>query len=98
MTLTVTTPAAAAPADPRPSAPASAGIPSSSGGEETLSTPKGAPPSKAVPASAVVERLKAFPTLGIGDNDAAPQTAPSDTNLAVGPAYIVDIPPGRLAD
>ncbi|WP_406183324.1 OmpL47-type beta-barrel domain-containing protein [Streptomyces sp. NBC_01006] len=54
-----------------------------------LLTPKGATSPKAVPSSAVVERLKTFPTLGNGDNDVASQTAPSDTNLAVGPTYIV---------
>lgn len=53
-------------------------------------TPKGAMPRRAVPSSAVVERLKTFRTLGNGDNDVASQTAPSDTNLAVGPTYIVE--------
>ncbi|MFD7837191.1 IPT/TIG domain-containing protein [Streptomyces sp. NPDC059761] len=49
-------------------------------------TPKGATPRRAVPSSAVVERLKTFPTLGNIDT-----IAPSDTNLAVGPTYIVQV-------
>ncbi|MEU3778535.1 hypothetical protein AB0F11_36105 [Streptomyces sp. NPDC032472] len=49
-----------------------------------LLTPKGAASPKAAPASAVVERLKTFPTLGNVDT-----ITPSDTNLAVGPTYIV---------
>ncbi|MFF4098639.1 IPT/TIG domain-containing protein [Streptomyces sp. NPDC001903] len=40
--------------------------------------------SKAVPSTAVVERLKTFSTLGNVDG-----AVPSDTNLAVGPTYIV---------
>lgn len=39
---------------------------------------------KAVPSTAVIERLKTFPTLGDVDN-----TVPSDTQLAVGPTHIV---------
>ncbi|MFD9359555.1 IPT/TIG domain-containing protein [Streptomyces sp. NPDC060031] len=54
-----------------------------------LLTPKDTTALKAAPSTAVVERLKTFSTLGNGDNDAASQTAPSDTNLAVGPTYIV---------
>ncbi|WP_327283907.1 IPT/TIG domain-containing protein [Streptomyces sp. NBC_00597] len=49
-----------------------------------LLTPKGGTSPKAVPSSAVVERLKTFSTLGNIDT-----IAPSDTNLAVGPTYIV---------
>ncbi|MCF3183653.1 IPT/TIG domain-containing protein [Streptomyces polychromogenes] len=49
-----------------------------------LLTPRGATSPKAVPSSAVVERLKTFPTRGNVDT-----IAPSDTNLAVGPTYIV---------
>ncbi|MFF1336523.1 IPT/TIG domain-containing protein [Streptomyces sp. NPDC058290] len=51
-----------------------------------LLTPKGATAPKAVPSSAVVERLKTFPTLGNVDT-----ITPSDTNLAVGPTYIVQV-------
>ncbi|MFF3861276.1 OmpL47-type beta-barrel domain-containing protein [Streptomyces sp. NPDC002209] len=136
VTLTAAAPAGAALAEPRPSTPPSAGVPSPSGGEGTLSraevkqhvdvsalprpkrtaeprmrpylappkrqaplrpmqqpslpvttamlTPKGATAPKAAPSSAVVERLKSFSTLGNGDS-----ITPSDTNLAVGPTYIV---------
>ncbi|WP_445269635.1 IPT/TIG domain-containing protein [Streptomyces sp. DSM 41634] len=52
----------------------------------TALTPKGATPRKSVPSSAVVERLKTFPTLGNIDT-----ITPSDTNLAVGPTYIVQV-------
>lgn len=51
-------------------------------------TPKGAASPKAVPSTAVIERLKTFRTLRNADNAAA-RTAPSDTQLAVGPTHIV---------
>ncbi|MFE6834810.1 IPT/TIG domain-containing protein [Streptomyces sp. NPDC057705] len=54
-------------------------------------TAKGAAASKAVPSTAVIERLKTFRTLGNGDNPAAAQTAPSDAQLAVGPTHIVQV-------
>ncbi|WP_327136242.1 IPT/TIG domain-containing protein (plasmid) [Streptomyces sp. NBC_01343] len=53
--------------------------------------PKGAASPKAVPSTAVIERLKTFRTLGNADNPAASQTAPSDAQLAVGPTYIVEV-------
>ncbi|WP_405526323.1 IPT/TIG domain-containing protein [Streptomyces avidinii] len=52
-------------------------------------TPKGAMSPKAVPSTAVIERLKTFRTLRNADNAAAARTAPSDTQLAVGPTRIV---------
>ncbi|WP_412076005.1 OmpL47-type beta-barrel domain-containing protein [Streptomyces xanthophaeus] len=53
-------------------------------------TPKATKASpKAAPSTAVIERLKTFPTLGNADNAAAAQTTPSDTQLAVGPTHIV---------
>ncbi|MFE5523737.1 OmpL47-type beta-barrel domain-containing protein [Streptomyces virginiae] len=45
--------------------------------------------SKAAPSTAVIERLKTFRTLGNADNATVAQTAPSDTQLAVGPTHII---------
>lgn len=56
--------------------------------------------SKAVPSTAVIERLRTFRTLGNADNAAAAQTTPSDTQLAVGPTHIVQFinRSGRIYD
>lgn len=51
-----------------------------------LLTPKATASPKTVPSSAVVERLKTFSTLGNVNTN-----APSDTNLAVGPTYIIQM-------
>ncbi|MEU5066104.1 hypothetical protein AB0G95_18970 [Streptomyces virginiae] len=55
---------------------------------------------KAAPSTAVIERLKTFRTLGNADNAAAARTAPSDTQLAVGPTHIVQFTnrSGRIYD
>ncbi|MBW5482195.1 OmpL47-type beta-barrel domain-containing protein [Streptomyces bambusae] len=50
---------------------------------------KGKASSKAAPSTAVIEQLKTFRTLANADNAATAQTAPSDTQLAVGPTHIV---------
>ncbi|MFB7466179.1 IPT/TIG domain-containing protein [Streptomyces sp. NPDC056224] len=44
---------------------------------------------KAAPSTAVIERLKTFRTLANADNAGPAQTAPSDTQLAVGPTHII---------
>jgi hypothetical protein len=60
--------------------------PSQRGSPGAASAPDGAASPQAADPSAVVEQLTSFPTLGNVDNG-----APSDTQLAVGPDYIVQL-------